>query len=126
MLTREEADKIHDGENGHEKSRHFASPYARDIVINGLAIYSHSMTQSDHNSVSGTPITIHDVKGRGGGSFCNHSDNPNAKLERSSCGDGRGLFVVALRDIQKGEFITVDYGKSFLESKWSNLKQIAK
>ncbi len=78
-----------------------------------------------HGSLqSGVPLDANALHGLGGGSLCNHSDNPNARLVRNdgvSNGDGSGLFVESVRHISSGEFITVDYGKMFLSSNRSNI-----
>jgi hypothetical protein len=75
----------------------------------------------DGTSKSGVPITEQDLHGTGGGSFCNHSFNPNAELVRSHCDEGYGILVVAIADIRRGSFIHVNYGKGFLRSKKTNL-----
>jgi hypothetical protein len=69
-------------------------------------------------------MSIEELHGCGGGSFCNYSQSANARLVRdngSTEADGYGLFVVANRQISAGEFITVDYGSTFLSSSKSNI-----
>jgi SET domain-containing protein len=47
--------------------------------------------------------------GRGAGSFCNHSDRPNARYHtRDDC-----VWIKALRDIHPGEEVLVSYGKTY-------------
>jgi SET domain-containing protein len=62
--------------------------------------------------------------GRGGGSFANHSDNPNAKFKKDDRPSGLGgsltalgrMFLVALQDVQSGDEITVKYGTGYWNS----------
>ena len=109
---------------GHVLGSHFATPACRRMVINGFTLVpdepdSH---ESVHGGVSMSRQALH---GFGGGSFCNFSHNPNAKLVRDNGvteGDGYGIFVVATRMIKSGEFITVDYGSTYLASNKSNIQ----
>ncbi len=118
--TKQFARKLTD-EYGIDIGSHFASPGAKMFVINGFAMYPCPLPNPAPGMCRGTPIALHDLKGFGGGSFCNHSNNPNATLTASEEDDGLGLFVVAVKDIRPGDFITVDYNKRFLDSKWSNI-----
>lgn len=61
------------------------------------------------------------------GSFINHSATPNCKLIREPLARNPplrlcGVFAVALEDIPKFSWLSVDYGKSFLKSVISNLE----
>jgi hypothetical protein len=103
---------------------HFASPGAKMFVINGFALYPSPLPNPEIGKCQGTPIALHELKGFGGGSFCNHSDHPNAELVPSDRDDGLGLFIVAIKDIEAGEFITVNYSSKFLNSKWRNIPYI--
>ena len=114
LMHKSKADSIRKGKNGKSLGSHFATTSARQMVINGYCFKSDS-------SIGGVPLSIEDWHGRGGGSLCNHSDNPNAELVRDAVGDGYGIYVVALRQIYAGEFIHVDYGKSFIRSSKSNI-----
>lgn len=62
--------------------------------------------------------------GQGGGSFAQHSDNPNAKLV---CRGGR-IFLQALQPISPGDEIYIDYGVgkavAFGESRYVQVKNI--
>jgi len=110
-MTYAEAQRIREGENGVVLGSHFATPTSRSMVING-----YSLRASETGPVGGTPMTIEELHGCGG-SFCNYSESANARLVRnkgSTEGDGYGLFVVANCEIKAGEFITVDYGSTFL------------
>jgi hypothetical protein len=106
---------------GLDKGSHFATPHARSFVINGFALYPSPLPDPSPASSCGAPIAAYDLHGRGGGSFCNHDENPNAEFVTSPDDEGLGLFVVAKRDIRAGEFINVDYKKSFLNSVWTNI-----
>jgi hypothetical protein len=108
---------------GLDMGSHFATPGARMFLINGFAVYPCPLPDPTPGKCKGTPIAQHELKGYGGGSFCNHSDHPNAKLVRSDKDDGLGLFVVAIRDIKPGEFITIDYSNMFINSKWTNISK---
>jgi hypothetical protein len=90
--------------------------------------------QDDHEVMGGVPLTWTDLKGRGGGSFANHSPNGegNASIvpdRTSRCSTDMSsryvgayaLILVARRFIPSGAFIRVDYGKGFVNSKRSNL-----
>jgi len=46
------------------------------------------------------------IRGRGGGSFANHSETPNGKWYRCDT----GVFIRAAVSISKGEYITINYG----------------
>jgi hypothetical protein len=46
--------------------------------------------------------------GYGGGSFVNHCDTPNGRYRLDN---SQNIFIVALRDISPGEFITCKYNK---------------
>jgi hypothetical protein len=52
------------------------------------------------------------AEGFGGGSFVNHSSKPNSQYvhKQDDC-----VYIEALRDIQKGEFITAKYSKKYLQ-----------
>jgi hypothetical protein len=129
ILSKDEADRIRKGENGKDIGTHFASCYSRLWVINGFSVISSQKRKPRNESVServsgGVPIHIDDRrwKGMGGGSLCNHSDEPNAKLVRSKTGEGKEVFVVCKeKTIMAGEFINVSYGKQFVRSTRSNM-----
>lgn len=53
------------------------------------------------------------IPGRGAGSFVNHSSTPNCRYSKEI----NGVFIVANRNIREGEWLTVDYGRQFLQSK---------
>ncbi len=55
-----------------------------------------------------------DAKGFGGGSFVNHSEDPNAKYTHDNLG---GVYLKALRDIKTGDFITTKYGSRYIRVK---------
>ena len=57
------------------------------------------------------------IRGRGGASFANHSDEPNAKYYKLD----NNVFIRALRVIRKGEWITVSYGSRFLRTTGVNI-----
>ena len=117
ILTKREAENIRSGPDGKLRSTHFASTSTRSMVINGFSLL-------DPNCITGqggVPIARSEWRGRGGGSLCNHNDDPNASLARDTEGDGYGVFVVARRNISAGEFIHVDYGKRFIQSSKSNI-----
>jgi hypothetical protein len=59
------------------------------------------------------------VVGRGGGSFANHNSKPNSRFFRHEL----GIFLRAISGIRKGQWITVSYGHSFLESAKGQLSQ---
>jgi SET domain-containing protein len=122
VLSKEKVRKMCE-ESGCNTGSHFATPFARTFVINGYEIESDEIVQRERKTVTGTLISMADVKGFGGGSFCNHDDNPNAQFIRSSKGDGLGIFVMAKRDIKAGEWISVNYNNQFLNSVYSNLIQ---
>jgi SET domain len=52
------------------------------------------------------------IPGRGAASFANHSENPNARYYKLDS----SVFIRALREIHKGEWITVSYGPRFLRT----------
>jgi hypothetical protein len=57
------------------------------------------------------------------GSFINHSATPNCKFIREPPGTNLcGVFAVALEDIPKFSWLSVDYGTSFLKSVKTNLE----
>jgi SET domain len=119
MLTYAEAQHIREGPMGHVLGSHFATPACRSMVING-----YTLSQDSNTEQGGVKMSRDALQGYGGGSFCNFSSDPNAKLVRDNSAsetDGYGIFVVSVRDIQAGEFITVDYGSTFLSSNKSNL-----
>ncbi len=107
---------------GMDLGSHFATPGSHSCVINGFALYPSPLPDPSPGKCQGTPIALHELKGFGGGSFCNHSASPNAKLVPSDKWDRLGLFVVATKDIGAGEFITVNYKRGFLNSRWTNLE----
>lgn len=120
MMSYQEAQRVREGRHGDILGSHFATPACRSMVING-----YTLKTDDDRVRGGVHVSREELQGFGGGSFCNYSPEPNARLVRDSgiCeGDGYGLFVVALRDIVAGEFITVDYGSTFLASNKSNLQ----
>jgi hypothetical protein len=122
ILSKSEADRIQESmPHGKVLSSHFASVYFQGPVINGFSV--REQDQSPEEIVGGVPLSRHQLRGRGGGSFCNHTDDPNATLVRDtrSRGDSFGLFVVSLRSIEPGEFIHVNYGTRFIQSKRSNM-----
>ena len=86
------------GENGEILGQHFATPHARAFVVNGFSLRKTNDMESSKPQ-SGVPKTLSELHGTGGGSFCNHSNTPNARLVRSEKDEGYGIFVVALRDI---------------------------
>ncbi len=55
-----------------------------------------------------------DAKGFGGGSFANHSEDPNAKYIHDNLG---GVYLKALKDIENGDFITTKYGSRYIRVK---------
>jgi hypothetical protein len=75
-----------------------------------------------YGTCRGTPRYARQLRGLGGGSFCNHDDEANAKLVFDKCDDGLGVYIIATKDILRRDFIHVKYGIQFLQSKWSNLK----
>ena len=117
ILTKREAESLRSGPDGKIRSSHFASTGTRSMVINGFSLLDSSCLTAQ----GGVPMARSEWRGRGGGSLCNHDDDPNASLERDSYGDGYGVFVIARRDISPGEFIHVDYGKRFIRSSKSNI-----
>ena len=121
VITDEHATRLRESPGGSRVGTHFATPASRRVCINGYTLASVTTGSMDQG---GVPRTLTQLHGMGGGSFCNHSYSPNAELVRdqsSSEKDGRGLFVVAIRDISVGEFIHVDYGRSYLSSNKTNL-----
>ena len=113
LIPKTKAEAIRQGIDGKALGSHFATTSVRQMVINGYCFKQDSST-------GGVPLSCDEWHGRGGGSLCNHSDNPNAELVRDADGDGYGIYVVALRCISAGEFIHVDYGKRFVRSSKSN------
>ncbi len=118
LITKSEADVIREMEEGKCMASHFATTSCRSMVING---FSWLDDRNPKSACSGVPLSLSEWKGRGGGSLCNHDDHPNAKLMRDESGDGYGIFVVSMQKIKAGDFIHVNYGKGFLNSKKSNL-----
>ena len=124
MITYAEAQQIREGPMGQSLGSHFATPACRRMVINGFTLMSEESSTSDHTR-GGVQMTRQDLHGVGGGSFCNFSHSPNARLVRdkgATEGDGYGIFVVSTRIITAGEFITVDYGSTYLASNKSNIQ----
>ena len=120
LITKEKATRIAEGPDGLILSQHFATPFHRGFVVNG---YSLKSNERESAFEGGVPLALNDLKGIGGGSFCNHSDTANARLERWEGDNGCAIFVISIRDIMRGEFIHVDYGQSFLRSSRSNISQ---
>ena len=121
MITYAEAQRIREGPLGHIMGSHFATPACRSVVING-----YTLDDDDLAVRGGVKKSREELHGYGGGSFCNFDLSPNARLVRDTSTtelDGYGLFVVSLCVIHAGEFITVDYGSTFLSSNKSNLHQ---
>jgi hypothetical protein len=118
LMNKSTAEAIREGPHGKTQASHFASTSARSIIINGFSLSRGN--SGDNSEQGGVPLALVEWRGRGGGSLCNHSDEPNAQLVRDGSGDGYGVFVVSRRDICAGEFIHVDYGKSFIRSSKSN------
>ncbi len=122
VITKNMARAIREGEDGKVLSSHFCTPKnARGLVINGFAIHPCPLPSPIPGHAIGTPISISDIKGHGGGSFCNHSDDPNAKFAVDKSGIGIEVFVIALRAIEAGEYIHVDYRSAFLNSCITNI-----
>jgi hypothetical protein len=121
VCTRDEADEIRERKDGKFLASWFASTHLKGYVINGITLQKSPTPDPTPGKSPGTPLAWNELKGYGGGSFCNHADNPNAKLVRCHRGDGLGVFVVAVKDIEPKSFIHVSYGASFVRSKWSNL-----
>jgi hypothetical protein len=121
VCTKHEADIIREGQHGKILASWFASTHLKGFVINGLCLHNSPTPDPSPGKSRGTPIARHELLGYGGGSFCNHSFSPNAKFVRCSQMDGLGLFVCSIMDILPGSFIHVNYGTSFLASKWSNM-----
>ncbi len=120
-MTYSRAQRIRESADGHILGTHFATPASRCMVINGFSL------SSGGRQCGGVPVSAQELHGYGGGSFCNYSEQPNARLVRDSGSteaDGYGLFVVANKFIKAGEFITVDYGSTFLSSSKSNISHI--
>jgi len=72
----------------------------------------------------GVPLSRKDLQGFGGGSFANHSFEPNARFQQNgnpSVASPFFIVLVALKPILVGEFIHVDYGNKFIESSISNM-----
>jgi hypothetical protein len=118
LINKTTAESIRKGPHGKTRASHFASTSVRSMIINGFSLSRE--TNKYDSEQGGVPLTLAEWRGRGGGSLCNHNDDPNAELIRDCSGDGYGVFVVSRRDICAGEFIHVDYGKSFLRSCKSN------
>ena len=118
LMTKRNAEKLRTGPHGKQRASHLATTSTRSMVINGVSLAHSSVTDTDQG---GVPLERIDWRGRGGGSLCNHSDNPNAMLVRDNSNDGYGVFVVAIRDVMAGDFVHVDYGKGFLQSTKSNI-----
>jgi SET domain-containing protein len=55
-----------------------------------------------------------EAKGFGGGSFANHSDDPNTVFYHDSLSR---VYLKAKRDINRGEFISVKYGHQYIHTK---------
>ena len=122
-MTKANAELMRSGPDGKILSSHFASTSVRSIVING---YSVAHTELKDSVQGGVPLARVDWRGKGGGSLCNHSDQPNAILTRDMTGDGYGVYVIAREDIKAGQFIHVDYGKRFITSNKSNIGVVTK
>jgi hypothetical protein len=130
LMTKKEADDIRKGQFGKLRASHFASCHSRQYVINGYSVNSTQLRNQEGHFLferranGGIPLHIDDKKwkGMGGGSLCNHSDKPNAMLFQSPDGKGNDVFVLSLDNpIEPGQFITVNYGRSFLKSSKSNV-----
>ena len=92
----------------------------------GLAIQTHLFSWGNGQ---GSEIDGIKMPGAGfpAGSFINHSTTPNCKLVREPVARNPslrlgGVFAVALMDIPRFSWLSVDYGKSFLKSVISNLE----
>jgi hypothetical protein len=120
IVLKMNAEALREGPQGKTLGSHLATTSARSMVING---YSLAADCNDNSAPiqGGVPLPRQDWRGRGGGSMCNYDNDPNATLQRDCSGDGYGIFVIARRDIRAGEFIHVDYGKSFIRSNKSNI-----
>ncbi len=121
LITWVEAERVREGPDGKSRSSHFATTASKSCVING---YSLKRGLQFASPVGGVPLTRQEWLGRGGGSMCNHSANPNAELVRTtddSCVSDDGIFVVALMRITANEFINVAYGSQFVKSNKSNI-----
>lgn len=115
LLTKLEAKDIREGPQGQYIASHFATTAHNGVVINGYSVAP---------TVGGYRVTVEDMFGKGGASFVNHCNTPNARMVRDrtkSEGDGHGVFIVSNCAIKSGKFIHVHYGKSFVHSKISNL-----
>ena len=121
VITDEQATRLRESPCGGSLGTHFATPASRRVCINGYTL----KTAGTFDAASGgVPRTLQELHGMGGGSFCNHSATPNACLVRDQSAtesDGRGLFVVATHNIAVGDFIHVDYGRSYLASNKTNI-----
>ena len=120
LISKTKAEAIRKGTNGKALGSHFATTSSRQMVINGYSFKAPTRADIPYPH-GGIPLSQEEWHGRGGGSLCNHSGDCNAELVRDSEGDGYGIFVIALRDIQPGGFIHVDYGKRFIQSSKSNI-----
>ena len=118
LITKSEAEVIREMEQGKSMASHFATTSCRSMVINGFSWLDNRFPKS---ASGGVPLSLSEWKGRGGGSICNHDNHPNAALVRDKSGDGYGIFVVSNQEIKAGDFIHVNYGNGFLNSKKSNL-----
>jgi hypothetical protein len=124
LITKAHADAVRNSYGGKQKAGHFCTTSVRCMVINGYSVESHQPNQQHSRpTLSGVPLHIDSPqwKGCGGASICNHSIDPNATLHRDPTGDGYGVFAVSLRQINKGEFIHVDYTNRFLNSSKGNI-----
>ncbi len=117
LLTKKVCEKILKANKS--LTTHYCTTYCRQIVIDGWRLVKDGVQPTNP-----AELTLQQLVGHGGGSFVNHSDHPNAELIRVDKGDGYGVYVKALEDIQMNEFIGVDYSTGFLTSNKSNLSYI--
>jgi hypothetical protein len=124
LITKQKADSVRSSEGGKTKSGHFCSTSVRAMVINGYSVDATQPGQISPNyTLSGIPFHIDSPywRGCGGASVINHSNNPNAFLQRDASGDGYGVFAISQRNISKGDFIHVDYKHRFITSTKGNI-----
>ncbi len=94
-------------------SSHYCTTVCREYVVDGYK------TQT---AIPGDPSVLEDTRGWGGGSFANHAPpNTHACNAELFKPDAYLIFLRALRDIEEGEMIRINYGLGFLGSEKSNI-----